>query len=101
MHLGAYFLHRSFPSRGDKMSEKKAKRPSDKHLDCELQLIRTEIDGDVVVTVSGKDAITGEHASTSATFCNTGFGGGRSPKTFRALIALLNAMEEDAHTSPF
>ena len=82
------------------MLEKKAKRPSDKHLDHELQLIRTEIDGDVVVAISGKDAITGECVSISATFCNTGFGGGRSPKTFRALHALLNAMEEDALTSP-
>lgn len=60
MHLGTYFSHRSFSSRGDKMSEKKAKRPGDKHLDHELQLIRTEIDGDVVVAISGKDAMTGE-----------------------------------------
>ncbi|MTJ93897.1 MAG: hypothetical protein F8N36_13720 [Desulfovibrio sp.] len=60
-----------------------------------LKVIRDN-EGDVVVSiVTGRGMPLHEEATESdaaVEFCNSG---GRSPRTFRALLALLNAMEED------
>lgn len=95
MHLEAYFLHRSFLSGGDIMTGESVKRPSDKHRDHDLQVIMGSADNDITVSICGTDPVTGHFGSLSVVFCNRGSGGGRSPKTYQALLALARAMKED------
>ena len=53
-------------------------------------------DGDVIVAVDGIDPITDKPTYATAEFCTPGRGGGRSPRTHAALLALAAAMQEDA-----
>ena len=45
-------------------------------------------------------AVTEDKVTTSVTFAARGTGGGRSPRTWHALVALLDAMHRDQHEFP-
>jgi hypothetical protein len=61
-----------------------------------LQLLR-DGDGDIIVCI-----LPANHKFSDAAleFCVPGTGGGRSPRTFEALQALMKAMELDARERP-
>ncbi len=59
-----------------------------------LRLLIQE-DGDVIVAVTDE-----EGRMIDIEFCAPGSGGGRSPKTWRALHALAQAMREDSDPTP-
>lgn len=82
------------------MTSKSVQRPSDKYSDRKLQIICAEADGDIMISVYGNDSLTGRFVSISTVFCNSGHGGGQSPKTYQALLVLKKAMEED-NFNPF
>lgn len=73
-------------------------RNEDMSPDGKLRIIRQN-DGDIIIGIIpgfDKDIVFGQ----SVEFCECGSGGGRSPKTRRALIALMKAMEEDNADRP-
>lgn len=55
-----------------------------------LQLLK-EDDGDIIVSVIPKDHKFGDGVQ----FCTPGSGGGKSPKTWNALLDLFKAMQEE------
>jgi hypothetical protein len=57
-------------------------------------------DNDVCVEVLQQDLARGEFALAAVEFCNGGGGGGQSPKTRKALVALMAAIEEDNADAP-
>lgn len=57
------------------------------------------LDGDCDACVSIWDQETGQGSLAGIEFC-TAFGGGKSPRTRDALVALMVAMEEDNASSP-
>jgi hypothetical protein len=75
------------------MSDMKiVKRTEDMSTIGSLDLLLDD-DGDIFVTVREYD--NGHINASSVEFCIPGYGGGHSPKTYDALINLMNAMEED------
>ena len=78
------------------MTGKSVKRPSDKHFDHMLQIVTARADNDITVGICGTDLVTEQFVSISVVFCSPGHGGGRSPKTYHALLALAKAMEEES-----
>ena len=69
-----------------------ASRHEDMSPDGKLRLVR-DGDGDIIVCIQkGEDY---DYISADVEFCTIGMGGGRSPKTFNALLNLMVAMEED------
>lgn len=66
-----------------------ARRVEDMSTTGSLQVMHNN-DGDVFVCVVGEDG-----ASAGVEFCIPGTGGGNSPRTHAALIALLDAMQAD------
>ncbi len=62
-------------------------RPSDMAPDAALVVLQ-ELDGDVIVCVTNN----GGREQTEVQFCASG---GKSPNTRRALIHLMNAMQDD------
>lgn len=63
-----------------------------------MKLFR-EDDGDIIVSVSSeRDGLV--QPSESVQYCTPGMGGGRSPRTFNALINLAIAMDEDNKAIP-
>ncbi len=76
----------------------RAERLEDMSAKGRLRLWR-EDDGDVIVEVlPEEDGLVGNGASVQ--FCIPGTGGGRSPKTHAALLALMEAMAEDNREQP-
>lgn len=67
-------------------------RKEDMSPDGKLMLI-VQADGDVIVSVTSSDEGTGAHASIE--FCTPFSGGGGSPRTHKALLALVEAMQAD------
>ena len=61
--------------------------------------IHQQPDGDLVVAFSGRD-MTDELFIGQVEFCECGQGGGRSPETRKALIALAEAMDKDNKNNP-
>jgi hypothetical protein len=57
-------------------------------------------DNDVCVEVLQQDLARGEFALAAVEFCNGGGGGGQSPKTRKALVALMAAIEADNADAP-
>jgi hypothetical protein len=60
----------------------------------QLRLFREE-DGDIIVSIVPEGDDGRLKRSVSVQFCLPGSGGGGSPRTFKALQALLVAMQED------
>lgn len=58
--------------------------------------MRVTLDGDSDVIVSVWD----DRGGASVEFCTAGAGGGKSPRTREALIALMRAIEEDNAAVP-
>lgn len=56
--------------------------------------LHVQPDGDVVLSIWGKDAGS-EYHMVSAEFCTIGGGGGMSPRTLEALKGLMAAMDAD------
>ncbi len=77
-------------------SEKLYSRPEDMSPDGVLTVLRQE-DGDVIVGIKARPFRTGRLTNLSVEFCVEG---GRSPNTWRALIALAEAMELDNNECP-
>lgn len=73
-------------------------RMDDMHNDGVLRVM-IDNDGDVCVFV-GASGQGGEWESGSIEFCAPGSGGGRSPRTREALIALMVAIEADNAAAP-
>lgn len=63
-----------------------------------LKLLR-DGDGDIIVAVYNDDGNGYIDTFADIEFC-TGMGGGSSPNTFKALLALMEAMEMDNQESP-
>jgi hypothetical protein len=70
-------------------------RKCDMHPTAKLRL-RTDSDGDIIVTVEGIDQITGRPATVSVEFCSEGAGGGQSPNTVASLRSLIRGMQLDS-----
>lgn len=62
--------------------------------------ISTDDDGDIYVSVFEDDGDGLIEIMASVEFCTCGTGGGQSPKTRAALIALAEAMREDNEERP-
>ena len=77
-------------------SETLYSRPEDMSPDGVLTVSRQE-DGDVIVGIKARPFRSGRLISLSVEFCVEG---GRSPNTWRALIALAEAMEQDSQEYP-
>jgi hypothetical protein len=73
-------------------------RMDDMHHDGVLRVLLAD-DGDVCVFI-GASGNGGEWGSASIEFCSPGTGGGRSPSTREALIALMVAIEADNAAAP-
>jgi hypothetical protein len=59
-------------------------------------LLMQQKDGDIIIVIEqDPDSETFGKGRASVEFCSTGFGGGKSPKTHAALVALIAAMAED------
>lgn len=63
-------------------------------------VVHLQEDGDVVVQVTEKRYRDGLEIA-ECEFCTVGVGGGHSPRTRAALIALMCAIEDDNAESPF
>ena len=85
---GMYFGQEPHPAEGLE-PRKFYERKGDMSPDSKLQLL-IEDDGDVIVSIHHT-----EHLSSSIQFCSVGNGGGRSPETRTALLALCHAMNRD------
>ncbi len=72
----------------------KVERIEDMSARGRLKIMRGE-DGDILVGV-----ITEEGKMADIEFCTMALGGGRSPRTFRALLELMVAMEDDNKEEP-
>jgi hypothetical protein len=57
-------------------------------------------DGDVIISVSGYRRSRSEFSQVEVEFCTIGAGGGRSPHTRAALVALAKAIERDNKENP-
>ena len=81
------------------MSERIAERYEDMSSTGMLRLIQQR-DGDIVVAVipcmHGED----KGRAISVEFCNTGSGGGKSPRVLQALRALMEAIGEENAADP-
>lgn len=78
------------------MPSSQVERPGATGPEPKLRLIKTD-DGDVIVLIVQKEVVIGDRErelEAEVQFC-TFQGGGTSPKTLRALWALMKAMEED------
>jgi len=66
--------------------------------------VQRDGDGDIIVSiVTGRGMAiynSQDDQFASVEFCTPGSGGGKSHKTWEALIALIRAMEEDEEASP-
>lgn len=77
----------------------RVERPGDMGPGVTLRLTNDR-DGDILVVVTGRDQFTEREASVVCEFVRPGIGGGKSPRTFAALTALIQAMQDDNVMSP-
>lgn len=86
-------------------------RTGDMHPTRVLQINIQPESGDIVITIEQEGFPVGYHQQkgdvpwgdrhvASVEFCTVGSGGGRSPKTYRALKALIEAIKEDNAERP-
>jgi len=72
-------------------------RAEDMSPDGRLRIWKQE-DGDLIVEVVPESSK--QEPSASVEFCTVGSGGGRSPHTRKALVALMEAIKRDNAESP-
>lgn len=75
------------------------KRKEDMSPEGELAVI-LQPDGDVCISVYGTGMISDTFNNSNIEFCSCGMGGGKSPKTLKALKALALAIKEDNEENP-
>jgi len=65
----------------------------------ELQILIQD-DGDIIVSCLGVDVCGRLYKESHVEFCAVGSGGGRSPKVREALLALMDAIDQDNKDRP-
>lgn len=63
-------------------------------------IVNEDSDGDMILTIVGKDQMTDKLSSISVEFCTGCGGGGRSPNVYAAIKKLAQAIKLDNAKSP-